>query len=176
MKFAYCDPPYPGEAKKHYSDDPQCAEVDHAQLLKHLELEYPDGWALSTKSTALYQLLPLCPAPPRARVMSWVKPFCSFKPGVGVAYAWEPVIVAGGRPRAREQDTVRDWVSANITLKRGTHGAKPAAFCYWLFEVLNLEPADQLHDLFPGSGAVTEAWHIWRQRKLDQPLQLELIG
>lgn len=93
MKMAYADPPYPGEARKHYADDPRCAEVDHAVLIAHLELEYPDGWALSTKSPALYDLLPLCPA--RARVMAWVKPFCSFKPGVGVAYAWEPVIVAG---------------------------------------------------------------------------------
>jgi hypothetical protein len=173
MKMAYADPPYPGEAKKHYSDDPNCAEVDHPALIAALQLEYPDGWALSTKEPALRDLLPLCPA--RARVMPWVKPFCSFKPGVGVAYAWEPVIVVGGRRRSRAQDTVRDWVSANITLKKGVHGAKPPEFCYWLFEVLNLEPEDEFVDMFPGSRAVSEAWERWRNWKSNAPLQLELL-
>ena len=31
MKFAYADPPYIGQAKRHYSHDPLCAEVDHAR-------------------------------------------------------------------------------------------------------------------------------------------------
>jgi len=100
--------------------------------------------------------------------MAWVKPFCAFKANVGVAYAWEPVIVRGGRKRTREQLTVRDWVSAVITLQRGTHGAKPETFCYWLFEVLNLDPADELYDLFPGSGVVTRTWERFcNQRQLQ---------
>ncbi|KKM25473.1 hypothetical protein LCGC14_1594680, partial [marine sediment metagenome] len=66
--------------------------------------------------------------------MSWVKPFCIFKPGVGVAYAWEPILVSGGRKRPRSKPTVRDWVSANITLKKGLVGVKPEAFCFWLFD------------------------------------------
>ena len=94
--------------------------------------------------------------------MSWVKPFCSFKPGVGVAYAWEPVIVKGGRKRDREQPTVRDWVSANITLKKGLSGVKPIEFSFWLFEVLNLEPSDEFTDMYPGSGAVSKAWEIYK--------------
>jgi hypothetical protein len=98
--------------------------------------------------------------------MTWVKPFCIFKPGVGVAYAWEPVIVRGGRRRTRKQETVRDWVSANITLKRGLTGVKPDEFSFWLFEILNMEPGDEFIDLFPGSGAVSQAWERWRNRLL----------
>jgi hypothetical protein len=100
--------------------------------------------------------------------MAWVKPFCVFKPGVGVAYAWEPVIVQGGRKRIRIQPTVRDWVPVNITLRRGLVGVKPDAFSFWLFEVFNMQPDDEFHDLFPGSGAVTCAWEQWYQKKLEE--------
>jgi hypothetical protein len=162
IRVAIADPPYIGQAKKHYGNQPDYAgEVDHEKLIQRLVDEFPDGWALSLSSPTLKQILNWCPDD--VRVMAWVKPFCSFKPGVNPAYAWEPVIVRGGRKRTRKQPTIRDWVSANITLKKGLSGAKPEAFCYWLFEVLNLEPDDELVDLFPGTGAVTNAWDTWRQ-------------
>ena len=94
--------------------------------------------------------------------MAWVKPFCSFKPGVNPAYAWEPVLVHGGRKRRRSQPTVRDYVSANITLKRGLSGAKPDAFWVWLFSVLNLTADDTLDDLFPGTGRCAEVLAEWQ--------------
>ena len=159
MRFAYADPPYIGQARKHYGRE----EVDHAALVARLELEYPDGWALSASSPSLRLILPLCPDD--VRVMAWVKPFCIFKPGVNPAYAWEPVIVRGGRKRTRQQPTVRDWVSANVTLKKGMSGAKPPAFCAWLFDVLGMESDDELHDLFPGTGAVSDAWDAWREAR-----------
>jgi hypothetical protein len=96
--------------------------------------------------------------------MPWTKTFASFKPNVNPAYAWEPVIVCGGRPRTREQLTVRDWVACPITLRRGLTGAKPREFCDWLFQVLNLEPQDELVDVFPGSGSVGVAWERWRSQ------------
>ena len=65
---------------------------------------------------------------------------------------------------AREQATVRDYVSANITMQRGVSGAKPDAFCLWLFDLLGMGPDDEFHDLFPGSGAVTRAWEKWRNQ------------
>jgi hypothetical protein len=95
----------------------------------------------------------------KVRELTGVKPFCSFKPGVNPAYAWEPVIFSGGRKRGRELPTLRDWVSANITLRKGLSGSKPEAFSAWLFELLGLRPGDTFHDLFPGSGAVTAAWN-----------------
>ena len=157
MRAAYADPPYVGQARKHY----KCEEIDHAALIQQ-QLKTYDAWALSCSSPSLAQLLPLCPN--GTRVMAWVKPFAIFKPGVGVAYAWEPILVYGGRKRTRQQRTIRDWVSCNITLKRGLVGAKPQGFCDWLFTVLNLYPDDEFHDLFPGTDAVTIAWQAWRKR------------
>ena len=159
MRFAYADPPYLGYSVKLYGDHPDAAVYDtiegHKALIERLCNEFSDGWALSMTSGNLHDLLPLCPK--ESRVMPWVKPFASYKPGVGVAYAWEPVIVMGGRHRTREQETVRDWCSENITLKRGFAGAKPAKFTFWLMDVLNVQHGDTVFDLFPGSGAVQEA-------------------
>jgi len=154
IRVAYADPPYIGQARKHYSHDPNCAEVDHAELIERLN-QY-DAWALSLSSPSLKEVLALCPDD--VRVGAWVKPFCAFKANVNPAYAWEPVIFRGGRKLTREQDTVRDWVSEVITLKKGLTGVKPERFCYWIFEFLGMVPGDQLDDLYPGSGAVTRAW------------------
>ena len=163
MRACYADPPYIGQAKKHYKQDPKCAEVDHEGLIVYMDREY-DAWALSCSSPSLKQILNWCPD--YVRVMIWVKPFCSYKPGVGVAYAWEPVIVKGGRKRERTQQTVRDWVSANITLKKGLSGVKPTEFCFWLFHVLNLRPDDEFIDLYPGSGMVTNAWRSYCNQEI----------
>ncbi len=161
MRIAYADPPYIGQAAKHYKDHPDYnGEVDHSELITRLVTEYPDGWALSCSSPSLRILLPLCPED--ARIGSWVKPFCIFKPGVNPAYSWEPVIWRGGRKRGRDELTVQDWVAANVTLRRGVVGAKPAGFCYWLFELLGLGPDDELDDLYPGTHGVTRAWQEWR--------------
>ena len=158
MKFAYADPPYLGQAHRY----PENEEVDHQQLISDLEAQYPDGWALSCSSPSLQVLLPMCPS--TIRVMAWIKPFAIFKPNVGLAYAWEPVLLQGGRRRTREQETVRDWVSVNITLKRGLVGAKPEAFSFWLFETLGMVPGDEFKDLYPGTGGVTAAWEKWQRQ------------
>lgn len=157
VRFAYADPPYIGQARKHYGADPLCAEVDHAALIQSMA-QY-DGWALSASSTTLHLILPLCPE--GYRIGAWVKPWCSFKPNVNPAYAWEPVIFYSGRKLGRKVLTVRDWVSANVTLQRGVHGAKPDTFCVWLFNMLGMRLGDELIDLFPGSGAVTAMWQRW---------------
>ena len=156
MKFAYADPPYIGQAKKHYGKLGG-SEVDHQALIGQLE-QY-DGWALSCSTPSLQQILALCPQD--VRVAAWVKPFCAFKVGVNPAYAWEPVIWKSARARVREQVTVRDWVSTPITLKRGLSGVKPDAFSYWLFELLNIRQGDTFDDLFPGTRAVSRAFERW---------------
>ena len=167
MRFAYADPPYIGQAQKHYSDDPQCAEVDHGALLATLSVY--DAWALSCSSPTLKQILTLPECPDDVRVCAWVKPFCAFKANVNPAYAWEPVIVWRGRSLGRDVPTMTDWVSANITLGRGLVGAKPEKFCYWLFRFVGLGPDDEFIDLFPGSGAVSKAWENWK-RQIPLPL------
>jgi hypothetical protein len=152
MKFAYADPPYIGCGKKY----PEKKEVNQAELVERLIDNYPDGWALSLSSPSLKYLLPLCPVD--VRVMAWVKPFAVFKPNVGVAYAWEPVIVHGGRRRTRKQPTIKDWVSVNITLKKGLIGAKPENFAFWLYEIFNAREGDTLDDLYPGTGIMGRSW------------------
>lgn len=162
LVMAFADPPYPGQAKKHYADHPDYAgEVDHAQLIERLERDYPDGWALSTSSPALRDILPLCP--PEVRVMAWVKPFCAFKRNVRVAYAWEPVLVRVAE-RLPGAEPTRDFIAESITMKRGLTGVKPERFCHWLFAAMGLRPTDQLDDLFPGSGAVARAWERWQMQ------------
>ncbi len=150
-----------------YGDQhPEAADYDkpetHQKLIDRLCGEFPDGWAMSLTSTTLRDILPMCPED--VRVMAWVKPFASFKKNVRVAYCWEPVIVRGGRKRGEGMLTVRDWVAEGITLMRGFPGAKPEAFCFWLFEVLNIKRDDEFVDLFPGSGAVGRAWESWRKQ------------
>lgn len=100
MRFAYADPPYIGQAKRHYSDDPKCAEVDHAELLARLRTY--DGWALSCSTPSLKHILSLRECPDDIHIGSWVKPFASWKPDVNPAYAWEPVIFWGWDGSAAE--------------------------------------------------------------------------
>lgn len=158
MRFAYADPPYLNCCKLygHYHPDGKCWDdiQTHADLIASLE-QY-DGWVLSLSSPSLRYLLPLTPED--TRVGSWVKPFCSFKPNVNPAYAWEPYFFRGGRKFERYDATVRDYVSANITLKKGLTGAKPEDFSMQIFRMLNARSDDEFVDLFPGTGLVTEAW------------------
>lgn len=159
MKFAYADPPYVGQAKRHYGRGGR--EVNYPLLLAHLDTF--DGWALSLSSVSLRTLLPLCPAD--VRVMAWVKPWFAFK-GRLPGYAWEPIIARGGRLNrsakgASERGTLHDWVACSITNSRSVHGAKPMGFCFWLFRTVGLTPSDEL---FPGSGAVGDAWRSYRRQ------------
>lgn len=163
MRFAYADPPYLGCGAKLYAKHhPDAADYDDPETHRALVLRLCeggfDGWALSLHSPSLRVILPMCPDD--CRVMAWVKPFASFKPNVNPAYCWEPIIVRGGRKRTREQPTVRDYVSAPITLRKGLAGAKPRDFAFWVFDVLGAQPGDELADLFPGTGAITDAWTL----------------
>jgi hypothetical protein len=163
-RLAYADPPYPGKAF-YYRDHPDYAgEVDHAELIRRL-CRY-DGWALSTSAAALPAVLALCP--PGVRVAAWhrgERPTRAWQP----LNAWEPVIYLPGRPleasRAtggtRRVDSLVHGVTPMTTLPGRVVGAKPAAFCRWLFDLLAALPGDSLDDLFPGSGAVTRAWHAY---------------
>ena len=166
MRFAYADPPYLGMASRY--DHPESHIYDtidgHRALIERLCDEFGDGWAISLSSPTLKDILPLCP--PDCRVGAWVKPFVSFKPNVNPAYAWEPVIFRGGRKRDRRAPKVRDYIACNVTLRMGFFGAKPAGFCWWLFDLLGMEADDDFVDLFPGSGAVGRSWESWKRSKM----------
>lgn len=177
MKVAYADPPYPGQAKRHYGEHPDYAgEVNHEDLIARLEDEFPDGWALSTSANAIQEVLALCPKKKPSKrhyhaeesgvhVAVWVVTNSAPCPPLRRWHSWEPVIVRGGRTRQRHpQDLVRDSVAASNRTpgQPSFRGAKPTGFCYWLFELLGLERDDEFVDLFPGSGAVGRAWETWR--------------
>lgn len=155
-KLAYADPPYPGFAHL-YKDHPDYAgEVDHRDLLYRLQGSY-DGWALSTHSRSLYEMLHICRKWSSVRVLIWVKNT--------VRYAWEPVIVKPARDPDPGRGQLRDWLHCEPDafqwrpMPEGhVIGAKPEPFSMWLFEWLGARPEDEFDDLFPGSGAVGRAW------------------
>lgn len=173
MKFAYADPPYPGQAKRWYSDHPDYAgEVDHTALLGQLEVNYPDGWALSTSAAALQDVLAL--APRGVRVAMWH--VTNTAPPIQAAnwwWSWEPVIVRGGRRARADAPVVRDVLICGQPAKRAGEkriaGAKPAEFCRWMFGLLGARPGDQMDDLFPGSGVVAEAWQEYQSQPWLEP-------
>lgn len=182
MRFAYADPPYIGQAKRHYSHDPLCAEVDHAELVARLLREFPDGWALSASSPSMAQLYPLMPK--GTRVGIWCKSFCAFKRNVRPAYAWEPVFFYGGRnpmnghratipERNGKQTTPKDFIVEPITLKKGLVGAKPEKVCQWILDLLNFREGDELVDLYPGTGVmgrVAEIRSVEQQNIFDEEM------
>ena len=167
MKVAYADPPYIGLANYY----PEKTEVDHLELIARLCRDY-DCWALSASSSSLKEILSYCP--PDVRIAAWVKPFCSFKPNVNPAYAWEPIVFWHPRSRGRDCPTTRDWLAESMALKKGMIGVKPPRLCFWLFDLLGLELEDTLDDLFPGSGVVTVCWEQWLIMKSGKQISLEL--
>jgi hypothetical protein len=178
MRFAYADPPYLGQGIKHYrnlhADAADCDTPEwHRELIERLCDEFPDGWALSLHTPSLKAILNMCPDD--VRVGAWIKPFAAFKKNVTRAYAWEPVIFRGGRPIPSTEPTERDWIEAPavkepIAMLRGFPGEKPTSFCFWIFDFLNMEPGDEFVDLFPGSGAVAEAYQMWLMAQTGQGL------
>lgn len=163
MRVAYADPPYLGLAKIYAGQHPDAMLWDdpetHARLIERLESDF-DGWALSLHERSLRTILPM--TADHVRVMAWCKSWCSFKPGFKQAHhAWEPVLVKPARPIERRLHGIRDYAVTPIARKTGFIGAKPEQFCFWLFEVLNVNSADEFVDLFPGSGAVGRAWEKW---------------
>lgn len=163
MRFAYADPPYVGQAKKHYGDHADFAgEVDHADLIERLCTDY-DGWALSLSVKSLPAIARLCPLD--VVTLAWFKPIA---PPLGDhrRYNWEPVIlrpvrryVPGYVPLAvvasPPQFTFREKPAEHVI------GEKPEAFCHWVFASAGLVLTDELIDLYPGSGAVGRAWSTY---------------
>lgn len=165
LRFAFADPPYPGQAQRHYGKHKDFAgEVDHAELVARL-MEY-DGWVLCTGAAMVFEVAPLCPA--GTRLYPWTKPLVPYKPGVSVDFGWEPILQYGGRRRHRKASILPDYLNLSpVRHKEAGEGAvigmKPYGYCAYCFETLGARPelGDTLEDLFPGSGAVAAAWERW---------------
>ncbi|HEX3778167.1 MAG TPA: hypothetical protein VHX38_00740 [Pseudonocardiaceae bacterium] len=166
LRLVYADPPYPGKAYLYRGHPDYAGEVDHAALIRRLSTY--DGWALSTSAAALPAVLALCPH--GVRVAAWHR---GERPAVSrwPLNAWEPVLFHGGRPAdpsrlqprvdTRRIDSLVHGVAPMTTLPSRVIGAKPAVFSRWLFDLLGARAGDQFDDLFPGSGAVSRAWHAY---------------
>lgn len=169
MRFAYADSPYLNCCKLygHYHPDGLCwDDLDtHKLLIARLCDDFPDGWAMSASTPSLRLILPLCPED--IRIGAWVKTFCAFKKGVRPCYSWEPVIFRAGRnpgfghphappEKGGKQNTPKDFIATPIMLKKGLTGAKPPKFCDWVLDLLNVQPGDEVVDLYPGTGIMGE--------------------
>jgi len=178
MRFAYADPPYLGRGeyyRAHHVDamrwnDPQT----HQKLIDRLQAEFGDGWVLSLSEASLRTILPMCPV--GARVGAWISDRARFAgKAVAVRKHFEPVIFMGGRQHAETGNRTADFivtkqerlpagqpryamVKSDIRAGKTFLGRKPSAFCHWVFDLLGVETGDDFEDIFPGSGAVTEAY------------------
>ncbi len=163
MRFAYADPPYVGNARKHYGKHRDYAgEVDHEALIARLESE-SDGWALSLSVKSLPAVLKLCPDD--VVVLAWFKPIA---PPLGDhrRYNWEPVLLKPLRRYGPGYAPLACIASPDMYTFRArpdSHviGQKPEAFAHWVFASAGLTRDDELTDLFPGSGAVGRAWETY---------------
>lgn len=186
-RLAYADPPYPGKAHYYRGHPDYAGEVDHAALLSRLATY--DGWALSTSARALPAILALAVAQDLpVRVAAWIRGPRPHATARHALNAWEPVIYvpvasAGGDPsraaaatrragphdvsrvdqplQARRLDVLTHGVSPMLTLPGRVIGAKPAAFCRWMFDLVGATPHDILDDLYPGSGMVGKTWALF---------------
>jgi len=179
MRFAYADPPYYAQGKRLYGKHHEEAAAwdskeEHLRLIDRLLSEYPDGWALSANPANLRWLLPH--APEGVRVCSWVKTFHQIRPTT-VQFAWEPVLLFGGRKENKRSPMVRDWFVGVPTRMKGLPGAKSDSFNDWILDLLNFKEGDSLDDLFPGTGGMGRATSrvgLWRGVKEDPIAESDL--
>jgi hypothetical protein len=162
--FVYADPPYIGQAERHYGGHVDYAgEVDHSELIARL-CDGWDGWALSLSVKSLQEVLGLCP--PDVVTLAWFKPIA---PPLGDhrRYNWEPVIMRPVRRYAPgyvplaciespPQFTFRERPAEHII------GEKPEAFFHWVFASAGVTKDDGFDDMFPGSGAGARAWATYQ--------------
>lgn len=180
MKLVIADPPYPpfvgsggrknrasrwyGTGQRSRTDRPADNHPDahlwddpamHRALLEQLTVE-ADGWAIATSPDGLaaYGKLPTA-----AHLMAWIKPNAT--PGSGrLRSMWEVVILyppIGRRSNRGGVGAMPDVLTA-MAPRRGFHGAKPPEWTQWVLQALSYDPeTDIVIDMFPGSGAVSDA-------------------
>jgi hypothetical protein len=105
-----------------------------------------------------------------------VKTFHQIRPTT-VQFAWEPVLLFGGRKENKRSPMVRDWFVGVPTKMKGLPGAKSDSFNDWILDLLNFKEGDSLDDLFPGTGGMGRATSrvgLWRGVKEDPIAESDL--
>lgn len=173
MKLAIADPPYLGRGARWYGDGrghfnkernsdnhPKASEWDspaaHLILVDRLAHEF-DGWAIAGAPDSLALYLSACP--PDVRVMVWNRGN-GIPSGSRIGSQWEFVIayVPESRRGRGVHLATSDVLTCGVPNMSGFVGAKPPAWTRWVLDVLGYVPGeDELHDMFPGSGAVAAA-------------------
>lgn len=178
LHLAIADPPYLGRADRWYGDGRGSGRTNagtgrngrkpdhhthaarwddiatHHDLIRTMEANF-DGWALAAAADRVHELMAV--APRQAHLCVWVRP--NAMPGGGrVINKWEPVIVRvhDTRRNRRAGMQVSDVLVAP-THRSGFLGSKPEAWTRWVLNLLGATAEDDVTDLFPGSGSVTEA-------------------
>jgi hypothetical protein len=182
MKLAIADPPYLGRASTWYGSSirksqlgalyggtakinykpadyhPDAHKWDnietHKELIQNLESNY-DGFALCMAHDNLQDLLPLFKS--KVKICIWYKWTLPSRSVISNNY--EPVIIRVPKSRkgARKGFTTPDVLMYQKRDGLGFAGRKPAAFTHWLLSLMQYQENDEVHDLFNGSGAVSEA-------------------
>lgn len=159
LHFAYADPPYFSCGARYYGHPEWDERQTHLELITRLTNDYPDGWALSTRSADLSWQLPACPED--IMVAAWTKPFSgSARKNVRIYRVWEPVIYRTTRRSTNSSAAprTRDALILNPTRMLGFIGAKPPAFNRWVLDLLGyVDGEDTLDDLFPGTHSMRAA-------------------
>jgi hypothetical protein len=176
-KLCIADPPYLGRAVRWYGvggcgdgrgigqadnhpdahiwDDPET----HKQLVRDLERDY-DGWAVAMSVHSLSTYLDVVETESRngIRVCVWHKP-AAVTSGNRIINGWEPVLIRVPKDRKGYKSGLArttDVLTVN-PLRSGFIGAKPTEWTNWVLDLLGYRDGDEVTDLFPGSGAVTNA-------------------
>lgn len=69
------------------------------------------------------------------------------------------------REYSRRIDVLTYRPGARLTDPDRVIGAKPAAFCRWMFDLLGAQPQDNFTDIFAGSGGVARAWDVFASHR-----------
>lgn len=196
MQLAIADPPYLGRARRWYGDGrghaagrgradehveaPRWDTVEaHEELVDELEQRY-DGWAIAMAPDSLSVYLAVAPA--EARVAVWSRGN-AVPTGSRVRALWEPALVRVPDARAAHGAGagVDDVLTAGIR-PGGFAGRKPEQWTHWVLTMLGYDPAvDDVEDLFPGSGAVSDAIATFTtvvprgRRRLADPVQAQQV-
>jgi hypothetical protein len=115
-----------------------------------------DGWAIAGTADSGPQLLQVAPVGTRMAV--WVRSN-AMPAGARVINTYETVVffVPPQRRNRVKGKSARDALVAPVRA-RGFLGSKPSEWTDWVLELLGYDPStDQVVDVFPGSGAVSNA-------------------